>query len=337
MTDTIVESAIEAVDAFCVRLDAKAATAADIAPRLERRRLERNHAHEAIVELHSVTVLQSDVAAAMGLMPEAVFPRTPGREFAGVVVAGPAEWLGVEVFGTAKGLGINQDGAHASHLVIDAAALVRKPSSMTFEQAAGIPLAFAIASDALRGAGRPRPGDALMIYGMNQPLGQAIVQIGAWCGARIIGVIVSGQSYSGYSSRPVETLDSSIGEVPTQIKQMTNGRGADIIINPLHQDLYKSLAPKGRQIFFWAPDKQVQFNVAEFFNGRFTYIGVRFKGTSNSEISEALHELVPGFETGKLQPFPVNAQYIFPLTEVASAYAAIINKKTDRVYLDPTR
>ncbi|MBV8423505.1 MAG: alcohol dehydrogenase catalytic domain-containing protein [Hyphomicrobiales bacterium] len=43
----------------------------------------------AVVEVHSAGVNPSDVKAVLGAMPHAVWPRTPGRDFAGVVVEGP--------------------------------------------------------------------------------------------------------------------------------------------------------------------------------------------------------------------------------------------------------
>src|SRR5258705_13073388 len=93
---------------------------------------------EAVVEIKAAGVNPSDLKAATGLMPYAVFPRTPGRDFAGLVVDGPAEWMGKEVFGTSGDLGIRRDGTHASHLVVEAAALVEKPAAMSMEEAAGI-------------------------------------------------------------------------------------------------------------------------------------------------------------------------------------------------------
>src|SRR6476659_6277961 len=88
-----------AVEATCVRLNAKAADAASIEPGIERRSLSRRQ-DEVVVAIEAAGVNPSDVKAATGLMPYAVFPRTPGRDFSGVVVDGPSEWLAREVFGS---------------------------------------------------------------------------------------------------------------------------------------------------------------------------------------------------------------------------------------------
>lgn len=97
------------VQARCVRLPAKAADAASIAPVIETRALSRRD-NELLIEVRAAAVNPSDVKAATGLMPYAVFPRTPGRDYAGVVIDGPAGWIGREVFGSSGDLGIRRDG-----------------------------------------------------------------------------------------------------------------------------------------------------------------------------------------------------------------------------------
>ena len=99
------------VEARCVRLPAKVADVAALAPVIEPRVLSRA-ANELLIEIKAAAVNPSDVKAATGLMPYAVFPRTPGRDYAGVVIDGPAGWIGREVFGSSGDLGIRRDGTH---------------------------------------------------------------------------------------------------------------------------------------------------------------------------------------------------------------------------------
>src|SRR5882672_3552586 len=124
-------------EARCLRLLAKADDPASLAPVIERRTLSRA-ANEVLIELKAAAVNPSDVKAATGLMSYAVFPRTPGRDYAGVVVDGPADWIGREVFGSSGDLGIRRDGTHATHLAIERDAVVEKPKAISWEEAAGI-------------------------------------------------------------------------------------------------------------------------------------------------------------------------------------------------------
>jgi len=145
-------------------------------------------ADDAIVEINAAGVNPSDVKAATGLMPYAVFPRTPGRDFAGTVVDGPSQWLGKEVFGTSGDLGIRRDGTHATHLVVEAAALVEKPANMSMEEAAGIGVPFVTAIEGFRRTGEPTAAETVLIMGVNGKVGQAAAQLAILRGARVIGV-----------------------------------------------------------------------------------------------------------------------------------------------------
>src|ERR1700686_5053048 len=106
-----------AVEARCVRLPAKADDPASLALTIERRTLSRA-ANEVLIEVKAAAVNPSDVKAATGLMSYAVFPRTPGRAYAGSGSVGPAGTIGREVFGSAFGLGIRRGGTHAPHLAV---------------------------------------------------------------------------------------------------------------------------------------------------------------------------------------------------------------------------
>ena len=89
-----------------MRLLAKADDPASLAPVVERRPLSRA-ANELLIEVKAAAVNPSDVKAATGLMAYAVFPRTPGRDYAGVVIDGPAGWIGREVFGSSGDLAVD--------------------------------------------------------------------------------------------------------------------------------------------------------------------------------------------------------------------------------------
>ena len=329
------------VHATCLRLHAKAAEASSVKPAIEQMTLARRNDGDVIVELRAAAVNPSDVKAAIGMMPYAVFPRTPGRDFAGVVVAGPADWLGAEVFGSSGDLGIRRDGTHATHLVVEADALVRKPASISLNEAAGIGVPFVTANEGLRRAGMPKPGETVLIMGVNGKVGQAAAQIAAWCGARVIGVVRRPEPYAGFACAPVEIVDASAGDVATRVREMTGGKGADIVYNtvgdPYFQDAHKSLALKGRQILISAIDKIVQFNIFEFYRGRHTYVGIDSLGMNSIETGAVLRDLLPGFESGKLKPFPIVESAIYPLSKAAEAYVAVMGSARDRVIFDPKR
>src|SRR4051812_6044985 len=326
------------IEATALRLNAKAQDAASFAPAIERRTLARG-VDEVVVEIRAAGVNPSDVKAATGLMPYAVFPRTPGRDFAGVVIDGPREWVGREVFGSSGDLGIRRDGTHATHLVVGRAALVEKPASISMEEAAGIGVPFVTAIEGFRRAGAPEPQDTVLIMGLNGKVGQAAAQLATWRGAKVIGVVRKDEAYQGHANGPIEVINSSATEVAARVLELTGGKGAHIVFNtvgdPYFQAANKSLAPAGRQILIAAVHPVVEFNILEFYRGRHSYVGIDTLAFSSEASAKLLRETLPGFAGGQLRPYPISPKAIYPLVEAKPAYLAVIGSSRDRVILRP--
>jgi NADPH:quinone reductase len=326
------------VDARCVRLSAKAETAEALAPTVERRQLTRA-TNEVLIEIRAAAVNPSDVKAATGLMPYAVFPRTPGRDYAGVIVDGPSGSIGREVFGSSGDLGIRRDGTHATHLAVELDATVEKPGIISWEAAAGIGVPFVTAMEGFRRAGVPKSGETVLVMGVNGKVGQAAVQIATWHGARAIGVVRRKERYEGHANAAVDVIDASATDVATRVRELTNGKGADIIFNtvgdPYFQAAHKSLALRGRQILIAAIDRIVQFNILEFYRGQHSYVGIDTLGLSSVATGDVLRELAPGFASGHLQPFAINPASVFPLEQAKRAFVAVAGSSRDRVILKP--
>ena len=326
------------VEARCVRLNAKAENATALAPTVERHTLSRGP-DDLLIEVKAAAVNPSDVKAATGLMPYAVFPRTPGRDYAGVVIDGPADTIGREVFGSSGDLGIRRDGTHASHLVVEADAVVEKPKTVSWEEAAGIGVPFVTAMEGFRRAGVPKSGDTVLVFGVNGKVGQAAVQIATWQGARVIGVVRKSEPYEGHASSTVEVIDASVTDVAARVRELTDGKGADIVFNtvgdPYFQAAHKSLALRGRQILIAAIERIVQFNILEFYRGQHTYVGIDTLGLSSVATGAVLRELGPGFASGHLRPFPIMPSAIYSLEQAKAAFVAVAGSSRDRVILKP--
>ncbi len=325
-------------EARCVRFAAKAPDAAALAPVVERQRLARA-ANELLIEVKAAAVNPSDVKAATGLMPYAVFPRTPGRDYAGVVIDGPADWIGREVFGSSGDLGIRRDGTHATHLAVEADAVVAKPRDLSWEEAAGIGVPFVTAMEGLRRAGMPTANETVLVMGVNGKVGQAAVQIASWRGARVIGVVRKSESYEGHANSKVEVVVSSAVDVAARVRELTAGKGADIVFNtvgnPYFDAANKSLALRGRQILIATIERTVPFNILEFYRGQHTYVGIDTLGLSSIATGAVLRELGPGFASGHLKPFPIQASAIYSLDQAKAAFVAVAGSSRDRVILKP--
>jgi len=323
-----------------VRLLAKADDPASLAPTIERRTLSRA-ANEVLIEVKAAAVNPSDVKAATGLMAYAIFPRTPGRDYAGIVIDGPAGSIGREVFGSSGDLGIRRDGTHATHLAVDADAVVERPKNLSWEEAAGIGVPFVTAMEGFRRAGKPDKDETVLVMGVNGKVGQAAVQIASWNGARVIGVARKREAYEGHANSNVEVIDASATDVATRVRELTDGNGADIVFNtvgdPYFQAANKSLALGGRQILIAAIARVVQFNTLEFYRGQHTYVGVDTLGLSSVATGAILRGLAPGFADGHLKPFPIRSSAIYPLEQARAAFIAVAGSSRDRVILRPAK
>jgi NADPH:quinone reductase len=329
---------IVSVEARCVRLNAKVEDAAAIAPRLERHTLSRAN-NQVLVEVKAAAVNPSDIKAATGLMSYAVFPRTPGRDYAGVVIDGPPGAIGKEVFGSSGDLGIRRDGTHATHLVVELEAVVDKPKNTSWEEAAGIGVPFVTAMEGFRRAGLPKADEIVLVMGVNGKVGQAAVQIATWRGARVVGVVRKAEAYEGHAGANVDVIDASVVDVAAHVRELTDGHGADIVFNtvgdPYFQAAHRSLALHGRQILIAAVNRIVQLDILEFYRGQHTYVGVDTLALSSVATGAVLRELAPGFAGGHLKPFSIRSSAVYSLEDAKGAYAAVAGFSRDRVILKP--
>ena len=252
-----------------LRLSAKAPTAADIAPAIVEQAQPTAAAGEAVVEIFAAAVNPSDVKAALGSMPQAVWPRTPGRDFAGRVIAGPQEWVGQDVWGTGGDLGVTRDGTHARYLVLPVSALSRKPKSVTVAAAATVGVPFITANEGLRRAGLKGAGQTLIIFGSNGKVGQAAVQLATRAGAKVIGVERGSSQYRGHASSAVTAFDAQDPDLVKKLMDATGGRGADIAYNtvgsPYFETALATLAIGGTQVLISTIERNVSFDILAFY------------------------------------------------------------------------
>src|SRR6202035_4370024 len=125
----------------------------------------------------------------------------------------------------------------------------------------------------------------------------------------------------------VEVVDASTTDVAARVRELTAGKGADIVFNtvgdPYFQAAHKALAVRGRQILIAAIDRIVQFNILEFYRGQHTYVGIDTLALSSTATGAVLRELGSGFASGHLKPFPIRREAIYPLEGAKAAFVAV--------------
>ncbi|WP_342129835.1 quinone oxidoreductase family protein [Hydrogenophaga sp. OTU3427] len=313
-----------------------AATPADLQPRLQAQDIPTAPEGHAVVEVLAAAVNPSDVKAALGLMPQAVWPRTPGRDFAGRVVAGPAVWLGTEVWGTGGDLGITRDGSHARYLVLPVAALARKPATVPLAAAGTVGVPFITAYEGLRRAGLRGAGQTVVVFGANGKVGQAAIQLAARAGARVLGVERGVASEGGPGPKVLDGTRADLGEA---ILAATGGRGADIAYNsvgsPYFAAALQGLAVGGTQVLISTIERQVPFDILAFYRRNLQLLGVDSLKLGVVDCAAILDTLAPGFADGSLRAFDVDADALVPLAGALEAYQRVISGSSSRVVLAP--
>lgn len=122
-------------------------------------------------------------------MEHTTLPRTPRRDFAGVVVEGPENLVGTEVWGTGGDIGFTRDGSHAQYIVLPKEAVRPKPSTLSMEEAGSAGVTYVTAWLSVIEAGGLVAGETLLVIGATGGVGSAAMQIAKWKGARVIGTI----------------------------------------------------------------------------------------------------------------------------------------------------
>jgi NADPH:quinone reductase len=140
----------------------------------------------ALVRVMAASINPSDVKNVAGAMTQTTLPRIPGRDYAGVVEAGPAEWVGASVWGTGGDTGFTRDGTHAELIAVPVASLRRKPDTLSFDQAASVGVNYLAAWCGVEAAGL-KAGETMLLIGAGGGVGGAAAQIAQRLGARVIG------------------------------------------------------------------------------------------------------------------------------------------------------
>jgi NADPH:quinone reductase-like Zn-dependent oxidoreductase len=295
----------------------------------------------AVVAVRSASVNPSDVKNLAGNMEGTTLPRVPGRDFAGLVVDGPADWVGAEVWGTGGDIGFTRHGSHAEYLEIPVAALARKPAGLCFEQASAVGVNFVVGWLGTVEAARLRAGESVVVFGVSGGVGGAVTQIAAVLGARVFGVDLVPPAPDTPAARIVERFAPFAGDaedVVTRIREWTRGRGADLVYDAVGgvstPAALASLALRGRLVVISAVGtRRVEIDLPDFYHRELQLLGADSRKLDAVESARRLALLAPYFERGDFRPLPVTHR--FGLDAGAEAYAAVAASVPGRVVINP--
>ena len=293
-------------------------------------------AGEVLVKVFAAAINPSDGKNVLGKMAETQPPRVPGRDFAGRVVSGDSYWDGKSVFGTGGDLGFGRDGTHAEFVTVPVEGLVEMAPELDYEDAAAIGLGYLTAYAAIVRTGAVKGGETVLITGTTGAVGSAAARIAAWKGARVLGTVRSSKEFGKRNDLAfVEWIELESRPLPESVKELTKGKGADLILDvvggPLFETCLESLAQRGRQVAIAsAGNPRVTFNLVDFYHKEACLRGMDTLKLSFGESAEILKALLPGFTEGIFSPPPLEA---VSLDEAPSAYRALLDGNSRKKFV----
>ncbi|MDW7738755.1 MAG: alcohol dehydrogenase catalytic domain-containing protein [Bacillota bacterium] len=314
---------------------------------------------EALCRVKSVAICGTDpgliAGKFAGIWPRE-FPFIPGHEWAGEIVALGENtqefgWkIGERVAGTSHvGCGICRmcttgrynlcdyygnkkvhrhyghysQGAYAEYQAAHIKTLHRLPESLSFDQGAMVDGTSIALHSAKRG--KICPGDTVVIFGPG-PMGLQVYMCAEALGAGRIIVIGRGDRLLKAKELGAEIVDIEKGDPVKEVLELTNGRGAEVIVecSGAHDVAAQAIqvARKNANIVFAGlPKQNVEIPMLKLILEEMNLFGVR----ANQSTCE---EIIPLMVKGKVQPEKIITHH-FPLTEFPKALETFV-KRLDR-------
>ncbi|MFM0055899.1 zinc-binding alcohol dehydrogenase family protein [Paraburkholderia phytofirmans] len=293
-------------------------------------------ADNVVVQVKAASVNPSDVKNVSGHFGHTVLPRTPGRDFSGVVVGGPQSWLGAEVWGTGGDIGFTRDGTHAEFIKVPLAALSRKPKTLNHAEASAIGVNFVVAWLGTVEYAHLQAGETIAVIGAGGGVGGAVVQIAKARGARVIAVDRHPLDADTPAGRLIDDYVPFDENVTDRLRALTDGAGADVVYDTVGGVAFETalslVKRRGRVLEISGTGKRrVEFDLIDFYHNETQLLGVDSAKLGVAESAPLMTALVEGFETGKLTG-PAIAQ-TFPLERAREAYEAVAAGTRGRVVI----
>ncbi|SIT45410.1 Alcohol dehydrogenase [Paraburkholderia piptadeniae] len=290
-------------------------------------------AESAIVQVKAASVNPSDVKNLSGHFAHTKLPRIPGRDFSGVVVEGPADWIGADVWGTGGDIGFTRDGTHAQFIKIPAGALSRKPQSLTHEQASAIGVNFVVAWLGVVDYAHLVAGETVAVIGASGGVGGAVVQIAKSRGCRVIAVDRRKPDADSPAGRLIDHYVPLDDNAVQRVKELGGGDVVyDAVGGVAFETALKLAKWRGRVVEISATGKRrVDFDLIDFYHNETQLLGADSAKLGVADSARMMTELASVFDGGGLQA-PSIAQ-AFTLEQARDAYAAVAGGTRGRVVI----
>ncbi len=245
------------------------------------------------------------------------FPFTPGAEVAGIV--DEVGWGVTSVKVNDRVMAIPRGGAFAEYSYAPEASVFAMPEAMSFEEAASMPIVYQTGHFAMTHRYQVQEGEWLLVHAGASGVGMAAIQIGKALGAKVIATAGSETKLQFARGQGADyTVNyTDVGWVD-RVKEITQGRGADTIYDPVGGDIFdlstKCVAAEGRILIIgFAAGRIPSIALNRVLLKNISIVGVLWGGYVLSHPSyekEAHGVLMKMYDAGRIRP-SVNAIYPF--------------------------
>jgi NADPH:quinone reductase-like Zn-dependent oxidoreductase len=204
---------------------------------------------EVVIRVRAAGLNFADILARQGLYPDAPpKPCVMGYEVSGVVQA-----VGKGVNSSFEGksvVALTRFGGQSELVTVKATQIFEKPEKLTFEQAAAIPVNYLTAYALLVVMGSLHAGESILIHNAGGGVGLAALDIAKKIGAVTYGTASQGK-HKFLTERGLDhPIDYRQHDWSPVLLQLTDGRGVDLVIDPLggahFKKSYEALRHTGR-------------------------------------------------------------------------------------------
>jgi len=278
---------------------------------------------EVEVKIRSVGLNFREVLKALGVYPgdlrAAGTPVTFDGDLAGRIVA-----VGEGVEGLRAGDDVVGTGRSvlASHATLPVHLVARKPSALTWDEAATIPIAFMTAQYALHRAGRIQTGERMLIHAAAGGVGLAAVMLAKRAGAEIFATAGRPEKREYLRSLGIRhVMDSRSLKFADEVMEANGGEGVDLVLNSLAGEfLTKSigvLREFGRFLEIGRKDIYEDAALRLFpFRRNLSFHAIDLQPMDPAGLAALLAETLEPFTNGRLSPLPFQR---FGIDEVKDA------------------
>jgi NADPH:quinone reductase-like Zn-dependent oxidoreductase len=219
-------------------------------------------------------------------------------------------------------LGLRSDGGYAELVSVPIENLIPLPPHVTFTDAAAFPLTFLTAWHMLITRAQLREGDVVLVLAGGSGVGQAAIQLARYRGARVFATSAPEKADRTRALGAEQVFDHYSGDFAREIKRLTDGRGADIVVEHVGEATWdrsvRALATGGRLVTCGATTgHSAALDLRHLFARQLSLLG-----SYMGRFSE-LREAAPLFFDGRLRPV-IDA--VVPLADAAAAQRRLEEK-----------